>query len=128
MDPVYGFQAINVEAQQRNPGSLLHWVRNIVHMRKQHPVLGTGRFEALTCSNPKVLAFLRENDADTVLVVANLAGSAQPVELDLSRYEGRTPVELLGGAHFPRIGELPYLLTLARHGFYWFDLEEASDA
>jgi maltose alpha-D-glucosyltransferase / alpha-amylase len=128
MDSVYGYQGINVEAQQRNPGSLLHWVRNIVAVRKEHPVLGTGRFEALTCSNPKVLAFLREDGEDTVLVVANLANSAQPVELDLSRYQGRIPVELLGGTRFPRVGELPYLLTLARHGFYWFDLEEAREA
>jgi maltose alpha-D-glucosyltransferase/alpha-amylase len=122
MDPVYGYEAVNVEAQQRHPNSLLHWVRNIVHVRKQHPVFGTGRFEALEPSNHKVLAFLREGSGESVLVVANMAASAQPVELDLSRYSGRVPVELLGGTEFPRVGELPYLLTLAPHGFYWFEL------
>jgi maltose alpha-D-glucosyltransferase / alpha-amylase len=125
MDPVYGFQAINVEAQQRHANSLLHWVRNLVHVRKAHPVFGTGAFTALEPSNGKVLAFLREDDHhEPVLVVANLAATAQPVELDLSAYEGRIPVEMLGGAHFPQIGDLPYLLTLWPHGFYWFRLEE----
>jgi maltose alpha-D-glucosyltransferase / alpha-amylase len=125
MDPVYGFPAINVEAQQRHTNSLLHWVRNLVHVRKSHPVFGVGSFEALEPSNGKVLAFLREGDShDPILVVANLAATAQPVELDLSRYAGRVPVEMLGGAHFPEIGDLSYLLTLWPHGFYWFRLEE----
>ena len=124
MDPVYTYEAVNVEAQQRSPHSLLHWVRNLVHVRKQHPVFGSGSFEALRPSNDKVLAFLREEEHDTILVVANLAASAQPVELDLARYAGRVPVELLGGTHFPQIGELSYLLTLAPHGFYWFQLTE----
>ena len=126
VDPVYGYQSVNVEAQQRHPSSLLHWARNLLRVRKQHPLLGTGEFEALRPSNEKVLAFLR-TDPDTgqaLLVVANLAATAQPVELDLSRYDGRVPRELLGGTPFPRIGELAYLLTLAPHGFYWFSLEE----
>jgi maltose alpha-D-glucosyltransferase/alpha-amylase len=122
MDPVYGYQAVNVEAQQRNPNSLLHWVRNLVHVRKQHPVFGLGVYETLPASNGKVLAFLREMDGTVVMVVANLAGSAQPVELDLRRFSGRVPVELLGGTPFPPIGELPYFLTLASYGFYWFAL------
>jgi maltose alpha-D-glucosyltransferase / alpha-amylase len=126
MDPVYGFSSVNVEAQQRSRHSLLHWVRNLVHVRRRHPVFGTGTFEALEPSNGKVLAFLREDAEDAVLVVANLAASAQPVELDLSRYAGHTPVELLGGTPFPDIGELPYLLTLAPHGFYWFGLQEGT--
>jgi maltose alpha-D-glucosyltransferase/alpha-amylase len=121
MDPVYGYQAVNVEAQQRNPSSLLHWVRNLVKVRKQHPVFGEGEFALLDSSNTKVLAFLRR-DGDVVLVVANLSPTAQPVELDLSVYNGHTPIELLGGTRFPRIGELPYLLTLGPHGFYWFEL------
>jgi maltose alpha-D-glucosyltransferase/alpha-amylase len=121
MDPVYGYQAVNVEAQQRNPSSLLHWVRNLVKVRKQHPVFGEGEFALLDSSNTKVLAFLRR-DGDVVLVVANLSPTAQPVELDLSVYDGHTPIELLGGTRFPRIGELPYLLTLGPHGFYWFEL------
>jgi maltose alpha-D-glucosyltransferase / alpha-amylase len=126
LDPVYTYEAVNVEAQQRHPSSLLHWVRNLVHVRKRHPVFGSGSFEALRTSNDKVLAFLREDERDTGLVVANLAASAQPVELDLSRYAGRVPVELLGGTRFPEIGELSYLLTLAPHGFFWFQLTEGA--
>ena len=128
MDPVYGYQAVNVEAQQRHPNSLLHWVRNLVHIRKQHPVFGSGTFEALEPSNPKVLAFLRHDADDDVLVVANLSATAQPVELDLSRYLGRVPVELLGGTPFPPVGEWSYLLTLGPHGFYWFKLTEGERA
>jgi maltose alpha-D-glucosyltransferase / alpha-amylase len=122
MDPVYGYQALNVEQQQRHANSLLHWVRNLLHVRKEHKVFGTGRFEALACSNRHVLTFLREDDDDTILVVANLSARAQPVELDLSRYAGRVPVEMLGGAAFPQVGDLDYLLTLWPHGFYWFTL------
>jgi maltose alpha-D-glucosyltransferase/alpha-amylase len=123
MDPVYGYEALNVEAQQRQGSSLLHWVRNLVHIRKDHPVFGMGDFEALESSNPRVLSFLRRDELDTILVVANLGSSAQPVELDLSRFSGATPVEMLGGARFPQLGELPYLLTLWPHGFFWFRLE-----
>ncbi|MGH8885346.1 MAG: maltose alpha-D-glucosyltransferase [Egibacteraceae bacterium] len=124
MDPVYGFNAINVEAQRRHPHSPLHWVHNLIHARKQYPVFGCGRFVALEPTNPKVLAFLRQDGGVTILVVANLSGTAQPVELNLSAPDlgGRVPVELLGGTHFPPIGELPYLLTLGAHGFYWFQL------
>ncbi|MFO8076438.1 MAG: maltose alpha-D-glucosyltransferase [Egibacteraceae bacterium] len=124
LDSVYGYPALNVEAQQKHPSSLLHWVRQIIHIRKAYPVFGTGAFRALRPSNGKVLAFIREDGEQSVLVVANLAATAQPVELDLSAYAGRTPVELLGGTYFPDVGELPYLLTLGPHGFYWFDLAE----
>ncbi|MEX2621482.1 MAG: maltose alpha-D-glucosyltransferase [Egibacteraceae bacterium] len=127
LDPVYGFPSVNVEAQQRHPNSLLHWVRNLVNVRKQHPVFGLGKFTPLTSSNDKILGFLRESEDDTVLVVANLAATAQPVELDLSRFAGRTPVELLGRTPFPAIGEWPYLLTLGQHGFYWFELVETME-
>jgi maltose alpha-D-glucosyltransferase/alpha-amylase len=123
MDPVYGFQAINVEAQQRSESSLLQWVRRFVAVRRRYPVFGEGSFEALDASNPSVFAFLRCMDETIVLCVNNLSRFAQPVELDLRRFNGMTPVELLGKVHFPRIGELPYLLTLAPHGFYWFALE-----
>jgi maltose alpha-D-glucosyltransferase/alpha-amylase len=122
MDQVYSYQALNVEAQQRDPSSLLQWVRSLIHVRKQHPVFGEGDFEALRPSNSRVLAFLRSTDDDIVLVVANLSGNAQYVELDLSRFAGHHPVEMLGGTWFPPIGELPYLLTLGAHGFYWFNL------
>ncbi len=138
MDPVYGYQALNVEAQLRNPSSLLHWLRRMLHVRGQHPVFGTGRFENLSVDNPSVLAYLRsdperppgepeepERMGDTVLCVQNLSRFAQPVEVPLGRFEGRRPIELLGRVPFPRIGQLPYLLTLAPYGFLWFDLSEA---
>src|SRR5438445_6761016 len=123
MDPIYGFQAINVEAQQRWESSLLQWVRRFVAVRRRYPVFGEGAFEALDASNPSVFAFLRCQGDTIVLCVNNLSRFAQPVELDLRRFNGMTPIELLGKVHFPRIGELPYLLTLAPHGFYWFALE-----
>jgi len=123
MDPIYGFQAINVEAQQRWESSLLQWVRRFLGVRRRFPVFGEGSFEALDASNPSVFAFLRCMGENIVLCVNNLSRFAQPVELDLRRFNGMTPIELLGKVHFPRIGELPYLLTLAPHGFYWFALE-----
>jgi len=127
MDPVYGYQSTNVEAQQRHPHSMLHWVRNMINVRKQHPVFGNGPFTALSTSNSKVLAFLR-GEINPILVVANLGASAQPVELDLSRYNRCVPTELLGGTTFPRIGDLPYFLTLGPLGFYWFEISEDHSA
>ncbi|MGH2897427.1 MAG: alpha-glucosidase C-terminal domain-containing protein, partial [Solirubrobacteraceae bacterium] len=124
MDPVYGYQAVNVEAQLRTPSSLLRWLRRFICLRKEHPVFGLGSFEALTPGNPKIFACVRTYEDDVVLCVHNLARSAQAVELDLSWYNGRRPVELFGRSRFPRIGELPYLLTLAPRGFFWFRLEE----
>jgi maltose alpha-D-glucosyltransferase/alpha-amylase len=126
MDPVYGFSAVNVESQQRNQSSLLHWVRRFMTVRRRHPVFGEGSFEALDASNPSVFAFLREGAGETILCVNNLSRFSQPVELDLRRFNGYTPVELVGKVHFPRIGELPYLLTMGPHGFYWFVLEDLS--
>ena len=126
MDPIYGYQAINVEAQQKNPGSLLHWTRRMIEIRKRHPVFGLGDFTELNSSNPSVLAFVRELGNDRVLCVNNLSRFPQPVELDLRRFEGATPVECMGGVPFPPIGELPYLLTLPGHGFYWFTLTPTS--
>jgi maltose alpha-D-glucosyltransferase/alpha-amylase len=120
MDPIYGYQAINVESQQNNPGSLLHWTRKMIEIRKRHPVFGVGDYTELSASNPSVLAFVREYGADRVLCVNNLSRFPQPVELDLRRFEGVNPVECMGGVQFPPIGELPYLLTLPGHGFYWF--------
>jgi maltose alpha-D-glucosyltransferase/alpha-amylase len=122
MDPVYGYQVINVEAQMRSSTSLLSWTRKMIETRKRHPTFGLGTYEELSASNPSVLAFVRCFGDDMVLCVNNLSRFAQPVELDLRRFEGRTPVELLGGVHFPRVGELPYLLTIPGHGFYWFQL------
>jgi maltose alpha-D-glucosyltransferase/alpha-amylase len=123
MDPVYGYAATNVAAQRRNESSLLHWLRRFIAVRKRWPVFGAGTFEALDAANPSVFAFLRTLGDHVVLCVNNLSRFAQPVELDLRRCFGMTPVEMLGHVHFPPIGELPYLLTLAPHGFYWFTLE-----
>jgi len=127
MDPIYGYQALNVEAQQRNSGSLLHWTKRMIEIRKRHPVFGLGGFEELNSSNPSVLAFVREyiepvELSDHILCVNNLSRFPQPVELDLRRFKGITPVECTGGVIFPPIGDLPYLLTLPGHGFYWFQL------
>jgi maltose alpha-D-glucosyltransferase/alpha-amylase len=122
MDPIYGYQGLNVEAQMRTSTSLLHWTRRMIDTRKRHPTFGAGAFSELGASNPSVLAFVREFGDDRVLCVNNLSRFPQPVELDLRRYEGVVPVEMLGGMHFPKVGELPYLLTLPGHGFYWFTL------
>ncbi|MEP6463229.1 MAG: maltose alpha-D-glucosyltransferase [Frankiaceae bacterium] len=126
LDPIYGYQALNVEAQERQQTSFLHWTQRMIEVRKQHPTFGLGSFTELGSSNPSVLAFVREFGEDVVLCVNNLSRFPQPVELSLSRFEGRTPVELVGRVHFPRIGELPYLLTLPGHGFFWFQLVEES--
>jgi maltose alpha-D-glucosyltransferase/alpha-amylase len=122
MDPVYGFQAVNVEAQLRTSTSLLRWVHRFIALRKEHPVFGCGSYEALPAANPRIFAHIRTFEDDVVLCVHNMARSAQAVELDLSRYEGLIPEEMFGRARFPRIGTLPYLLTLAGRGFYWFQL------
>jgi maltose alpha-D-glucosyltransferase/alpha-amylase len=128
MDPVYGFQAVNVEAQQRDPSSFLHWLRRLMQVRREHPVFGTGRFEVLHADNPSVLAYLRRDDDDIVLCVNNLSRFPQPCELMLEELAGRVPVELTGRVHFPPIGELPYFITLARHGFYWFSIQDPGEA
>ncbi len=125
LDPVYGYQALNVEAQMRSSSSLLHWTRTMLAVRKQHPVFGMGDYHELGTSNPSVLAFVREFGDDKVLCVNNLSRFPQPVELDLRRFEGMVPVELTGLVHFPKVGELPYLLSLPGHGFMWFGLQPA---
>ncbi len=127
MDPVYGYQAVNVEAQLRTPTSLLRWIHRFIALRKEHPVFGLGTYEPIETTNPRIFAHLRRFEDDLVLCVHNLARSAQAVELDLSEFEGRFPVELFGNSRFPRIGELSYLLTLGSRGFYWFQLIEEED-
>ncbi|WP_265942500.1 maltose alpha-D-glucosyltransferase [Dechloromonas sp. A34] len=122
MDPVYGYEAVNVEAQARDPSSLLNWTRRLLAVRKGFSAFGRGSLVFLHPGNRKILAFLREYEDQTLLCVANLARTAQPVELDLATYKGRVPVELLGRTPFPPVGELPYLITLPGHGFYWFRL------
>jgi maltose alpha-D-glucosyltransferase/alpha-amylase len=127
VDPIYGYQAVNVEAQQNSGSSLLHWTRRMIAVRKEHPAFGLGTYTELGASNPTVLAYLRRHvdehgTEDLVMCVNNLSRFPQPVELDLSRHSGSVPVELTGQVTFPRIGELPYLLTVPGHGFYWFQL------
>jgi maltose alpha-D-glucosyltransferase/alpha-amylase len=124
MDPVYGYQAVNVEAQLRTPTSLLRWLRRFIGLRREHPVFGLGSYQALEPSNPHIYAHVRCNQDDIALCVHNLARSAQAVELDLRDWEGRRPVEMFGASRFPRIGQLPYLLTLPPRGFFWFLLAE----
>ncbi len=122
MDTVYGYESINVEAQSRDSSSLLNWMKRIISVRKSHQAFGRGTLEFLHPGNRKVLAYLREYDGDSILCVANLSRSAQPVELDLSRFNDRVPVEMMGGTSFPPLGNLPYFLTLPGHSFYWFSL------
>ncbi|HKP75656.1 MAG TPA: maltose alpha-D-glucosyltransferase [Longimicrobiaceae bacterium] len=121
-DSVYGFQAINVEAQQKSPFSLLEWTRRLVRVRKQHHAFGRGSITFLEPENPHVLAYLREHEGDAILVVNNLSGAAQAVRLDLSAFSGRVPVELLGETEFLPIDKTPYALTLSPYGFFWFAL------
>jgi maltose alpha-D-glucosyltransferase/alpha-amylase len=123
MDPVYGYEAVNVESQLREPSSLLNWTRRMLAVRKTSRAFGRGRLKFIRPGNRKILAYLREYDDDAILCVANLARTAQPVELDLRAYAGRVPVEMLGRTAFPPIGQLPYMLTLPGHHFYWFKLE-----
>ena len=124
MDPVWGYQAVNVEAQSRNPHSLLNWLRRMLVERSRHQAFGRGTLRLLLPQNRRVLAYLREYEDDVILCVVNASRSAQAVELDLSEFAGRTPIELLGGTPFPVIGQPTYLLTLPPYGFYWFKLSE----
>jgi maltose alpha-D-glucosyltransferase/alpha-amylase len=123
IDPEYHYEAVNVEAQRNNTRSLYWWMKRLIALRKQHRAFGRGTLEFLYPDNPKVLAFIRRLGDEQILVVANLSRFAQYVELDLSAHQGLQPTEMFGRTPFPRIGELPYLLTLAPHGFYWFALE-----
>jgi len=124
MDPIHGYQAVNVEAQSREPSSLLNWTRRVLAVRRQHKCLGRGTLEFVRPRNRKIFAYVRSHEDQTVLCVANLAQTAQAVELDLSQYRGRIPVELMSRNSFPPIGELPYFLTLPPHGFFWLLLSE----
>ena len=124
MDPVYGYQSVNVEAQQRHPTSLLHWMRQIMTLRKKHQVFGRGTISFLKPENRKIMAFTRSYAGETVLCIYNLARSSQPVQLDLSEYAGSIPMDLQYQVKFPRIEALPYQLALNEYGFYWFLLQK----
>ena len=124
MDPLYGFSAVNVEAQARDPHSLLNWMRRMLSLRRNHQAFGRGTLRFLYPGNRRVMAYLREYDGDTILCVANLARTPQAVELDLAEYEGCVPVELSGPSPFPPVGKLTYLLTLPPYGFYWMSLSK----
>jgi maltose alpha-D-glucosyltransferase/alpha-amylase len=128
MDPLYGYETINAEAEARDAHSLLHWMRRMLAIRRQHGAFGRGTMRFLYPKNRKVLAYLRELDGEAILCVANVSRAPQAVELDLSEFAGRVPIELTGGSAFPPIGQLTYLLTLPAFGFYWFILAEESEA
>jgi maltose alpha-D-glucosyltransferase/alpha-amylase len=120
MDPVYGYSAVNVEAQTRSLSSLLSWMKRLIGVRKSSKVFGRGTLTFIRPTNRAVLTYVRQIDNEAILCVANLSRSAQAVELDLSPWKGRVPQEMLGRTRFPRIGELPYLVTLPPYGFFWF--------
>ncbi|QSI31129.1 maltose alpha-D-glucosyltransferase [Variovorax sp. RKNM96] len=128
MDPMFGYEALNVETQARDSSSLLNWTKRMLAVRKTSHAFGRGKRRFLKPGNRKILAYLSEHDGDVILSVFNLSRAAQPVELDLSEFKGFVPIEMLGRAPFPPIGELPYLLTLASYGFYWFKLTAEADA
>jgi maltose alpha-D-glucosyltransferase / alpha-amylase len=129
MDPVFGYQACNVEAELRDTSSFLRWTKRMLEVRHQHPVLGMGEFEVLHAENPSVLAYLRrgldfdlDGQEDIVLCVFNLSRFAQPAELQMTHLAGKQPIELMGRVPFPLVGELPFFVTLPPYGFFWFAL------
>ncbi len=128
VDPPYGYQGVNVMASERTGSSLLRWMRRLIAVRKSSRAFGRGRIEFLHPENRKILVFLREYEGDTVLVACNLSESAEPVELDLRRFAGCTPIEMWNDRPFPAIGELPYFLTFGPHAYYWFRLSRPSGA
>ena len=127
MDPVYGYDAVNVEAQTRSLSSLLSWMKRLIGVRRSTQVFGRGTLTFIRPANRAVLAYVRQLGNEAILCVANISRSAQAVELDLSHWKGRVPQEMLGRTRFPRIGELPYLITLPPYGFFWFMLDEEAD-
>jgi maltose alpha-D-glucosyltransferase/alpha-amylase len=123
IDPEYHYEAINVEAQQSNPSSLLWWMKRLIAKRKEHRLFGRGSIEFMSGDNPRVLAFVREYEGEAVLVVANLSRFVQCARLNLERFRSMVPVELFGRMRFPEITEVPYFVSLGPHNFYWLALE-----
>jgi maltose alpha-D-glucosyltransferase/alpha-amylase len=124
LNPVYGYQAVNVLSQKRSPHSLLSWMRHIIEIRRSNPVFGSGSIEFLYPANHRILAYVRQLGKETILVINNLSSAAQAVELDLRPYKGNILIEMFGRNIFPRIGDLPYLLTMGPYQFYWFRLRK----
>ncbi|MEJ8574218.1 maltose alpha-D-glucosyltransferase [Microbaculum marinum] len=124
LDPIYGYQSVNVESQNSDASSLLNWMRRMIAVRKQHVAFGRGEMRLLYPKNRKVFAYLRESGDESILCVGNLSRAAQAVEVDLSEFKGRVPVELTSNSAFPPVGDLPYLITLPAYGFYWFLLAD----
>src|SRR2546430_1563681 len=124
MDPVYGYEAVNVEAQSRSLASLLSWTKRLISVRKSSKVFGRGSLSFIRPANRAVLVYVRQYENEVLLCVANMSRSAQAAEIDLSSWRGRIPRELLGQTNFPPIGEGPYIITLAPYGFFWFQLNE----
>jgi len=124
MDPIYGYESVNVEAQSRSLSSLLSWTKRLISVRKSSSAFGRGTMTFIRPANRSVLAYVRQYNDESILCVANLSRSAQATELDLSQWKDRIPQEMLGRTNFPPIGALPYLITLAPYGFYWFRLNE----
>jgi maltose alpha-D-glucosyltransferase/alpha-amylase len=121
-DPVYGYTAVNVESQRQHASSLLNWTRRIIQVRRTTGVFGRGSIEFLRPANHRVLAYLRRLGKESVLVVSNLASTAQAVELDLRSLAGAIPIEMFGRSLFPRIREQPYVMTLGPYDFFWLRL------
>lgn len=126
LDPIYHYQAINVESQLRSPASLLHAVRRMISVRKQYPIFSRGTHSFVPCKNPHVVAYVRELHGQTVLIVNNLSKSAQPVELNLATYAGATPIEMFGTQPFPIIGRDPYFVSIGPYSLYWFRLQRSN--
>jgi maltose alpha-D-glucosyltransferase/alpha-amylase len=124
MDPVYGYESVNVEAQSRSLASLLSWTKRLISVRKSSSVFGRGSLTLIRPTNRSVLVYVRQYQDEVLLCVANLSRSAQAAEIDLSPWRGRFPRELLGRTDFPPIGDQPYVVTLAPYGFFWFQLIE----
>lgn len=127
MDPVYGYQSVNVEAQERDPSSMLHFMRRMIALRRQHKAFGRGSMEFVRPDNRSILAFTRRYKSEVILVVANLSRFVQPAELDLAEFKGHIPVEMIGRTEFPAIGEQPYFVSLGPHSFYWFRIESPAE-
>ena len=124
LNPVYGYQAVNVLSQKRTPHSLMSWMQHIIGIRRSNPVFGSGSIEFLYPANHRILAYVRKLGKETILVVNNLSSAAQAVELDLRQYKGNVLIEMFGRNIFPRIGEVPYLLTMGPYQFFWFRLRK----